>query len=992
MSKPDLSSLSTELRRLVRKRKSVKGSIDVIRSYVERFDPAIHSHRQIQGRLNKLLLHITELTSIQNEIEYLDQGCEDDEERLQLEDDLSTLTALMEDLIDKHQPSVNTSTFQNNSHSSIGDSVKLPTINIPTFNGDLENWTSFIDTFNALFHNNASLNNVQKLHYLKSSVSNAAADVIKGFSITAENYQVAYNELVKQYENTALTIQTHIRALLNSPKVHTASAAELRRLHHHVISHVRSLKALHQPVQYWDAWLTTITCCKLDATTAGEWQLSQTDNELPPFERIELFLSKRIAAYEIGNISLHDSKPGQHKGRNYEAKVFFTKKPESNYFKCVLCASQHKLYACNQFNKMSVPERKDVLNKFKLCFNCLNYGHQVASCNFSGCPRCGKKHNSKIHDDNSESTPEPGNPSQEVQSISTNNSVLYASNSHHHTPTTISTVMLTTAIVYAHGPDGQRQCCRAVLDSGSQLNFITTECVDKLGLSHCPSILNINGVGSMSSTSSQSVQATISSRFNDLQFKVTLHSLPVIVQSIPSQPVKCPVNIPKHIKNQLADPEFYTPGPIDMLLGAELFYELLERDKCVLSEHVMLQQTRLGWIVTGKLAFDHYNTMVFLANGVKNAMPKVMAANSALSFFISKSHSLRSEEIKAEEHFNQTVTRNIDGRFVVRLPLCADATTLAGSQQMAKRRFFNLERRLVKDSALSLQYKSFMDEYLELDHMEVVEMSRSKPTYYLPHHPVFKAGSSTTKVRVVFDGSAAAPSGHSLNDLLLKGPKVQPDISKILWRFRFHQVAITADIAKMYRQVVVASEDRDLQRILYRSSPDELLQEYRLKTVTYGTKSASFLSTRCLVQLAKECNDMPIKRMVMQDFYVDDLISGGSTEDQCFTFYEGLQALLDSAGFHLRKWCSNSPSLLKRIPDAQEDPNYMVKLSEEDVISTLGLLWQPFTDCFKFAIKDWSSPPCMTKRTLLSDVNSIYDPIGLIVPVLIKGKIFIQQL
>lgn len=92
--------------------------------------------------------------------------------------------------------------------------MKSPTINtrISKFNGELENWVLFIDIFNALFYNNAGLTNIQRLHYLKSSVTDAAADVIKSFSITSENYQVTYNELVKQYENKALSIQTLNRA------------------------------------------------------------------------------------------------------------------------------------------------------------------------------------------------------------------------------------------------------------------------------------------------------------------------------------------------------------------------------------------------------------------------------------------------------------------------------------------------------------------------------------------------------------------------------------------------------------------------------------------------------------------------------------------------------------------------------------------------------------------------------------------------------------
>lgn len=104
-----------------------------------------------------------------------------------------------------------------------------------------------------MFHNYVCLSNVQRLHYLKISLTGSAAEIIKNFSITSENYQAAYDELVKQYENKALTIQTHIRALLQSPKVFSATATDLRRLHHHVVSHVRVLKALGQKVEHWDA-------------------------------------------------------------------------------------------------------------------------------------------------------------------------------------------------------------------------------------------------------------------------------------------------------------------------------------------------------------------------------------------------------------------------------------------------------------------------------------------------------------------------------------------------------------------------------------------------------------------------------------------------------------------------------------------------------------------------------------------------------------------
>jgi hypothetical protein len=246
-------------------------------------------------------------------------------------------------------------------------------------------------------------------------------------------------------------------------------------------------------------------------------------------------------------------------------------------------------------------------------------------------------------------------------------------------------------------------------------------------------------------------------------------------------------------------------------------------------------------------------------------------------------------------------------------------------------------------------------------------------------------------MRVVFDGSATSKSGLSLNDIMLKGPKMQPDIFNILLRFRLHRVALTADVEKMYRQVLVSEDDCDLQRIVYRSQPEEPLRHYKLKTVTYGTKSASFLATRCLHELGVFVENTPIGRVIRQDFYVDDLISGGDTDEECFDIHKQVHSILGTAGFPLRKWCSSSPVLLNSLPHNQKDPNFMVNITETEVLSALGLLWQPSIDSFRFTMKDWIPSQHITKRTLLSDINSVYDPLGLLSSVLIKGKIFIQQ-
>jgi len=183
-----------------------------------------------------------------------------------------------------------------------------------------------------------------------------------------------------------------------------------------------------------------------------------------------------------------------------------------------------------------------------------------------------------------------------------------------------------------------------------------------------------------------------------------------------------------------------------------------------------------------------------------------------------------------------------------------------------------------------------------------------------------------------------------------------------------------------------------MQRICYRASPTETLKDYRLLTVTYGTRAASFLATRCLLQLSYTVNNHATQRAIQEDFYVDDLLSGGKDEAECYELYKNLSRELDKVGLPLRKWCSNSITIMSKMSLQKNDPAYLLSISEEDTISALGLTWKPSTDCFRFIFKVCSRPVRMTKRTLLSNINSVYDPVGFLTPALILGKIFMQQL
>ncbi|XP_041448587.1 uncharacterized protein LOC121404067 [Drosophila obscura] len=195
-----------------------------------------------------------------------------------------------------------------------------------------------------------------------------------------------------------------------------------------------------------------------------------------------------------------------------------------------------------------------------------------------------------------------------------------------------------------------------------------------------------------------------------------------------------------------------------------------------------------------------------------------------------------------------------------------DADHLGESYTQAYRRFLSLERKLDRNPALKERYSAFMKEYTDLKHMSKVHLdSRSLCKYFLPHHCVLKEDSTTTKLRVVFDGSAATSTGCSLNDVMITGPVIQPTLFNILIRFRTHPVALTGDICKMYRCVKVSPPDNFLQCILWRDSIQSEVLVYTLDTVTYGTRAASFLAVRAMNQLAiDEGNPYPLGSAALQ--------------------------------------------------------------------------------------------------------------------------------
>ena len=260
-----------------------------------------------------------------------------------------------------------------------------------------------------------------------------------------------------------------------------------------------------------------------------------------------------------------------------------------------------------------------------------------------------------------------------------------------------------------------------------------------------------------------------------------------------------------------------------------------------------------------------------------------------------------------------------------------------------------------------------------MQHMEViseeevpVEPSKS---FYLPHHAIMIELSTTTKFRVVFDGSALTTNGNLLNGNLMKGAKQQDDIFGIILRFQLHAVALSADIEKMYRQIALSREAKDFHRIVWRPDPNEELQHLRKTRVRYGIRSSSHHSIRSLRSVA--IGDSLVDEVILSDSYVDDFLTGAESIDEAKKLRNELQEKHLGGSFLLRNWSSSSVEFLKDLPPHLLETKDVLELKKEDKsIKALGVMWYPSRDVFCFRYNG-SIETGSTKRKWLWDSENL---------------------
>ena len=558
-------------------------------------------------------------------------------------------------------------------------------------------------------------------------------------------------------------------------------------------------------------------------------------------------------------------------------------------------------------------------------------------------------------------------------------------------------------------PRGQEIKARALIDSGAGLSLVSRRVAQLLDLPLEPRKLHFSAVQGTPCKPSKYLTSLIISPLLDREKQIFCK--PAVVQivtcDLPPEPVYPITDLPHLMGLHLADPTYHIPGKIDILLGADLAPQIMVRQLLGVGSETepIAQATQFGWAISGPVerlnsssaSIPSYHHQIH----VHSTEPKLDQLLS--QFWITEKEEeeeppLSVVESQVQQQYSDTVIySSSDCRYEVTLPRKPDMQPLGNSRDQAVSRYLSNERSIQRRNIWE-PFQNVIQGYLDLQYAEPVPATDPLPPqhYYLPMHAVFKESSTSTKIRVVFDGSAATTSGFSLNQSLLVGPTLQPTLNNLLLKFRTYPIALNADITKMYREVKLSPQDKDLHRFIWRASPSLPIQDYRMTRVTFGVSASPYLAVRTLQQTAEDHGEDYPKSThhIKNSFYVDDFLGGADTPQEAIELYDNIRGILVKGGFNLCKWRTSNSEVLHHIPlELQEQ--CLVKDATTPQAPThskaLGLEWDSQKDdmCPSICVSPSYNP---TKRGIISDVAKTYDILGWISPAVLIMKLLYQQL
>lgn len=399
-----------EIRILIKKRGTIKAQITSFKRFlVKSREEEILDAPRITQRIRKLKEVMSNFDKLCDEIDQVDLENDHTAERITIEEDYLDLISDAEKIISTNNQPIIIHDVDNDGHAAEASEnivqtrkFRLPEVALPKFDGKFENWLGFKDSFLSIIGNRNDISNVEKLQYLKGSLTGEAVRKLTIFTLTNENYERAWKLLHESYEDKRLIITRHIDLLIHLPVQDREIASGITRLADEAQQHMLSLQSLDVNVS--EPMVVQLIVNKLHKITRQKWEESLQRGVFPQLEKLFEFLyatASRIAQWDRedrGGSSNKSTKPSSTKSLGKSVKTLVT----TTNNKCSVCSEDaHPLYKCEKFRSLGIPVRIKIVKDASLCLNCLR-SHGTKACKFRGCLRCNEPHNTLLHEENSE--------------------------------------------------------------------------------------------------------------------------------------------------------------------------------------------------------------------------------------------------------------------------------------------------------------------------------------------------------------------------------------------------------------------------------------------------------------------------------------------------------------------------------------------------------------------------------------------------------------
>ena len=927
----------------------------------------------------------------------------------------------------------------------------LPRIEIKKFDGDPMNYWSFIRSFTAYVGKKCCSDDYRRQFFIQSLDAKVRERFEQFQTIgPTEGFQKAWAQLYEDYGHPHVISRSCEERLKATPKVKDFDSEGLNKLS---ILLNKCCTCLEHSPRYstLDSMDVMLAVCKrLPNELRFEWvktsvEIERRTGDRARFTDLTAFVNEqsRVLDSMFGKaIYMHGSpysKPAPEKksskrercmaavpsstksypSKNREGTEGVAGEPSLK--NCACCSKAHLggPSSCNVFKNMNYQERLNVVRANGLCFKCLKANHtarecrSTAKCSVENCT--GTLHHSLLH----RIKPAPSTSSNKVlnnemkqpvtdSSTETTTSAAVQQEVFQTSSTNVYLNVVPVKVKY----EDQEISTYAFLDQGSTSTFCEKSLADKLNVAGTPKIINIQTLTSPQTLNTFSFSLSVQALDGGgdvihLTEVIAVDEIPVKPNAIPNKGI---MKRHKYLKNvplsKISD------GTVQLLIGAnvpEVFR--VESSRRGPDGYPDLIRSPLGWSLFGP-SFDFSPSDKLSCHFI--AERHMEPANLEQAMFLKDESDLRPttadgdieyldviKTLSAEDRRTYALMKDsvklVDGHYELPLPWRHDHQCLPNNRVMAEKRLKGLKKRLLNNKEMHQKYNEQMAVMIEKEYAEEIptnELDTKNRIWYIPHHPVFNVH-KPEKLRIVYD-CAATYNGVSLNQVLMQGPDLVNSLVGVLTRFRKEKIAIIADIEAMFHQIRVAQRDRDSLRFLWWPNGDFTKQAvpHRMCVHLFGSVSSPSCASFCLRQTAEEfgSNFEPhVATTVERNFYVDDLLCSVSDSDDGIQLIEQLQSLLSKAGFRLTKWLSNSQRVIDAVP--QEERSKSLKVASLDSHlheRVLGVNWDVVTDEFEFTTAMPMKP--RTRRGMLSTMNSLFDPLGFVNPIILEARMIYRKL